>query len=52
LLGRVSEFKDLAGSDRKMADPYAFAPLMAEQIIKGMEITALPPSLVLCMSLH
>lgn len=25
-----------------MADPYAFASLMAEQIIKGMEITALP----------
>ena len=25
-----------------MADPYTFASLMAEQIIKGMEITALP----------
>lgn len=25
-----------------MADPYAFASQMAEQIIKGMEITTLP----------
>ena len=25
-----------------MADPYAFASMLAEQIIKGMEITALP----------
>jgi hypothetical protein len=36
LLGRVSDFKDLTGSDRKVADPYAFAPLMVEQIIKGI----------------